>query len=233
MPGHRTQHASWRMTKKDDVLKLLEECSPEERLEVFKHLRKDIRIHALETKLNTPAELILEAMDRGSDLTMRGIRGMIAEAAFIPNVLEKLRGWRTVEVVGDAAYDFLIEDKIGRISIQVKMQRRQKGVPLVRRGSFVVETQRTRTGRDALGGATRPYRFGEFDILAVSMHPSTNDWTTFMYTVGSWLRPRRGAAEQLEVFQPIPMAPNDDWTDELMTCIEWLRTLNPRTIAGF
>ena len=31
------------------------------------------------------------------------------------------------------------------------------------------------------GLATRPYRFGEFDILAVSMHPSTNDWNRFMY----------------------------------------------------
>ena len=156
-----------------------------------------------------------------------------AEAAFLVDVLQKLGGWRTVEIVGDAAYDFLIEDTVGLVSIQVKMQRRQKGVPLVRGGKFVVETQRTRTGRDPAGGATRPYRFGEFDILAVSLHPSTNDWTTFAYTVGTWLRPRLGDPNLLEVFQPIPVNYNEDWTNSLETCIEWFRSGARRTIASF
>lgn len=40
---------------------------------------------------------------------------------------------------------------------------------------YVVETPRTRGGKDLTSGEdTRPYRYGEFDILAVSMHPSTN-----------------------------------------------------------
>src|SRR5438309_643427 len=212
------------MTKKEDVLVLLEQCSVEERREIFNHLRKEFPIHPLETDLDTQAEVILEAMARSSDLTMRGIRGIIAEAAFLVDVLQKMEGWKTLEIVGDASYDFLIADAVGQISIQVKMQRREKGIPLVRAGKFVVETQRTRTGKDAAGGATRPYRFGEFDILAVSLHPSTNDWTMFMYTVGSWLRPRLGDSSLLEVFQPIPVGSNEDWTDSLETCIAWFRS---------
>lgn len=221
------------MTRKDDILNLLEHCSVEERREIFNHLRKESPIHPLEADLNTQAEVILEAMARSSDLTMRGIRGIIAEAAFLVDVLQKLGGWRIVEIVGDAAYDFLIEDAVGRVSIQVKMQRRQRGIPLVRGGKFVVETQRTRTGKDPAGGATRPYRFGEFDVLAVSLHPSTNDWTTFAYTVGAWLRPRSGDPNLLEVFQPIQANSNEDWTDSLETCIEWFRSGVNRTIAPF
>lgn len=221
------------MTRKDEVMTLLEQCSQEERREIFNHLRKEFQIHPLETDLNTQAEVILEAMARSSDLTMRGIRGIIAEAAFLVDVLQRLEGWKIVEIVGDAPYDFLIEDAAGPVSIQVKMQRRVKGVPLVRADKFVVETQRTRTGRDAAGAATRPYRFGEFDILAVSLHPSTNNWTHFVYTVGTWLRPRAGDANLLEVFQPISREPNDDWTDSLETCVEWLRAGTRRTIAPF
>ena len=221
------------MTKKDDLIKLLEECSQEERVEIFKHLRKEIPIHALEEKFNTQAEVILEAVARSPDLTQRGVRGIIAEAVFLVEVLGKLGRWKVVEVVGDAAYDFLIEDKRGRVSIQVKMQRKEKGVPLVRQGKFVVETQRTRTGRDAVGGATRPYRFGEFDILAVCMHPSTNDWTTFMYTVGSWLVPRPLDRRLIAVMQPVSPRSNDDWTTDLEMAIHWFRSRVQRTIESF
>ncbi|MGH9955991.1 MAG: hypothetical protein ACREBC_02535 [Pyrinomonadaceae bacterium] len=172
-------------------------------------------------------------MARSSDLTMRGIRGIIAEAAFLLEVLQKLEGWKIGNIVGNAAYDFLIEGATGRVSIQVKMQRKEKGVPLVRRDKFVVETQKTRRGNDAAGEDTRPYRFGEFDIIAVSLHPATNDWKTFAYTVGTWLRPRRDAPHLLEVLQPVAQMPNDDWTDNLETCIEWFRAGRQRTIAPF
>jgi hypothetical protein len=222
------------MTKKDEVIQLLDACTKEERLEIFQYLRKTIPIHAIEAKLNTQAEVILEAIDRAGDLTLRGIRGIIAEAAFLVEVLGKLDGWNDVTPPGDAAYDFLIQDLAGRVSIQVKMQRKERGEPKVRNGMYVVETQRTRGGKDsATGLATRPYRFGEFDILAVSMHPSTNNWNRFMYSVGSWLRPRPSAPDLLEVFQPIPQETDDDWTDDLATCIEWLRSDIKKTIAPF
>src|SRR2546426_2661850 len=148
------------MTKKDEVIRLLDVCTEEERLEIFQYLRKTIPIHAIEAKLNTQAEVILEAIDRASDLTLRGIRGIIAEAAFLVEVLGKLKGWKDVTPPGDAAYDFLIEDSLGRVSIQVKMQRKERREPKVRNGKYVAETQRTRGGRDhATGLPTRPYRF--------------------------------------------------------------------------
>lgn len=222
------------MTRKEEVINLLEACNDQERLEIFQYLRKTIPIHAIEAKLNTQAEVILEAIDHASDLTLRGIRGIIAEAAFLVEVLAKLEGWKDVTPPGDAAYDFLIEDLVGRISIQVKMQRKERGEPKVRSGKYVVETQRTRGGKDNVTGSdTRPYRFGEFDLLAVSMHPSTNDWNTFMYSVGTWLRPRPLSPDLLEVFQPIPAEINDDWTDDLLTCIEWFRSDTKKTIAPF
>ena len=223
------------MTKKtDEVIHFLKACSPDERLEVFRYLRKSIPIHAIEAKLNTTAEIILEAIDRSSDITLRGVRGIITEVAFLIEVLAKLEGWKVSEVANEAPYDFLIEDAVGSVNIQVKMQRKQLGIPLVRRGKFVVEVQRTRTGVDSVTGQpTRPYSFGQFDILAVSMQPSTNEWDNFMYTVGTWLRPRTNTPELIEVMQPIPLEANEDWTDDLGTAIEWVRSRTKKTIAPF
>lgn len=222
------------MTPKDQILQLLEACNEEELREILQRIRQTVPIHPIEAKLNTPAEVILEAIDRASDLTLRGIRGIIAEASFLVNVLNKLEGWKDITPPGDFPYDFLIEDAIGQIKIQVKMQRKERGNPKVTRsGKYVVETQRTRGGRDATTGeATRPYRFGEFDILAVSMHPSTGDWSRFMCTVGNWLVPRRGAPAQLETLQPVSINPDDDWTNNLLTSIKWLRSGHMKTISA-
>jgi len=227
--------ASKRLTKKtEQVIQFLEACSPEERLEVFRYLRKSIPIHAIEAKLNTTAEIILEAIDRSKDITLRGVRGIITEVAFLIDVLTKLEGWNVNEIEGEAPYDFLIEDGVGPVNIQVKMQRKRTGAPLVRRDKFVVEVQRTRTGLDSVTGEpTRPYRFGEFDILAVSMQPSTNEWNNFMYTVGVWLLPRANTPELIEVMQPIPTEVNDDWTDNLNTAIKWFRSGTRKTISPF
>lgn len=222
------------MTPKNQILQLLEECSVDEQREILQHIRKTVPIHAIESKLNTTAEVILEAIDRASDLTLRGIRGIIAEASFLVTVINKLEGWRNIPLAGDYSYDFLIEDSVGQVRIQVKMQRKEKGLPKLSKSNrkYVVETQRTRGGKDALTGeATRPYRFGEFDILAVSMHPSTNDWDSFMFTVGEWLVPRPTAPTLLEVYQPVSMSPDEDWTDDLLTSIGWFRSGRTKTIA--
>jgi hypothetical protein len=221
-------------TKTHEVIQFLEACSPEERLEVFRYLRKSIPIHAIEAKLNTTAEIILEAIDRSKDITLRGVRGIITEVAFLIDVLTKLEGWRVNEIEGEAPYDFLIEDGVGPVNIQVKMQRKQAGKPLIRKDKFVVEVQRTRTGADkATGQPTRPYRFGEFDILAVSIQPSTNEWNSFIYTVGAWLIPRTKNPELIQVMQPIPKEANEDWTNDLNTAIGWFRSETKKTIAPF
>jgi hypothetical protein len=89
-------------------------------------------------------------------------------------------------------------------------------------GMYVVETQRTRGGTDRKTGAdTRPYRFGEFDILAVNLHPSTGDWARFLFTLARWLVPRAGAPDLLAKFQPVPNGPDAGWTDDLNVALGW------------
>jgi hypothetical protein len=90
--------------------------------------------------------------------------------------------------------------------------------------AYVVETQRTRGGTNSAGANTRPYKFGEFDILGVSMHPSCNQWNCFLYTVGDWLVPNPDRASELLKFQPVAKAPNDCWTDDFKTAVEWFRS---------
>ena len=91
------------MTKKDEIKRLLKACSEEERLEIFQYLRRTIPIHAIEAKLNTQAEVILEAIDRASDLTLRGIRGIIAEAVFLVEVIAKLEAESRARVAPERA----------------------------------------------------------------------------------------------------------------------------------
>lgn len=225
-----------------EIKRLLAQCSKEQRQELFQFLRKEFPIHSLEAKLNTDAELILEAIDRAQDITLRGIRGIIAELAFARNVVGKLKGWKDITPGGDHSFDFLLTDGISPLSVQVKIQRSEKQKPMIRRQGgklyyrdemYVVETQRTRGGKDSqTGAATRPYQFGEFDILAVSLHPSTNDWNRFLYTVGSWLLPRLEDEKLLSVYQPLPMQPNQDWTDNFLTAVSWFRSSPGKRIYG-
>ena len=87
----------------------------------------------------------------------------------------------------------------------------------------VVEVQKTRGGIDLQSGEnTRPYRFNEFDILAVNTHPSTRDWTKFLFTLSNWLLPRAVNPALIEIFQPVPFVPADCWTDKLDICLRWL-----------
>jgi hypothetical protein len=98
---------------------------------------------------------------------------------------------------------------------------------------YVVETQKTRAGRQRkTGGSTRPYRFGEFDLLVVSTHPSTDRWDTFMYTVADWLLPGLTNKKELLKFQPVAITPNDDWTDSFETAVKWFRSRLKKKIRG-
>lgn len=217
----------------DEIKQLLASCNEQQRRELFELLRREFRIHPIEEKLNVQAEVILEAINRASDLTLRGIRGIIAEAVFLINLVGGLKGWKNVTPDGDHPYDFLLTDGDGNVRVQVKMQRQKdqqpmmanKGYKFLPANMYVVETQRTRGGTDLRTGEnTRPYRFDEFDILAVSLHPSTNDWGRFLYTVSSWLLPRREDKNLLLKFQPVPSQRNEDWTDDFLTCVDWFRS---------
>lgn len=230
------------MTDLEEIKRLLETCTHADREELFGLLREEFPLHPLEAELHAKAEIILEAIQRGGDLTKRMIRGVIAEAAFGVEIVERLEGWAEVPVVGDLAYDFHLRDCEGDVRIQVKLQRSKEGRVMwaneARRRDFlegfhVVETQKTRGGTSGKSGEkTRPYRFGEFDILAVSMYPSRTRWDAFMYTPARWLLPDKVEPTHIFKYQPVPVEPNDDWTDDFATSVAWFRSGAEKHIAG-
>ncbi len=218
----------------DEICGLIDGLSEEDQRLVLNYLRQRLSLHPLEQQWGTTAEAILTAIARSSDLTLRGIRGILAEATFEENVLPQMEssGWKSIPIIGDQTYDFVLENAGDRVRIQVKLQRKEAGIPKEysarARASLncppgpmhVVEVQKTRSGQKN-GEKTRPYRFGDFDILAVNLHPSTGDWKRFVYTVGSWLLPRPQQQALIEIFQPVPTCPDEYWTDDLARCIDW------------
>jgi hypothetical protein len=229
------------MTETDHIKRLLSECNPDQRQEILRYLRTEFPIHPLEAQLNAKAEVILEAIQRGGILTLRMIRGVIAEAAFGVDVVKNMSGWTDITPPGDLPYDFLLDDGAGAVRVQVKLQRSLAHRPMLVKEAYrflpgdmyVVETQKTRRGSDrTTGSSTRPYRFGEFNLLAVSMQPSTNLWDRFMYTVADWLLPSRTNPSEILKFQPVATAINDDWTDDFRTAVAWLRAGVRKTIRS-
>jgi hypothetical protein len=212
----------------------IDQCTEGEREILFDYLKTRVPPHPLEKEWGVDAEIILTAISRSSDLTKRGVRGIIAEAVFERSVLASLKGWTGVKFVEDRPYDFLIRSgdlKQREVRIQVKLQRMLKQQPMFAfeanrhypNDLHVVEVQKTRGGFDPQTNQdTRPYRFGEFDILAVNLHPSTHDWNRFLYTLSDWLIPRHPNAALIEIFQPVPTSPNEVWTGSLASCLNWL-----------
>jgi hypothetical protein len=230
------------MSDIEEIKRLLGLCEPAEREQLFRHLRQEITIHPLEQELHAKAEIILEAIRRAGGVTLRMIRGVIAEAAFRVEVVEKLNGWENVPVSGDPACDFLLKDQLGPLRVQVKLQRSKNNSPLLATDAlkafrglpadmYIVETQKTRAGqKKATGASTRPYRFGEFDLLAVALYPSTQRWDRFIYTVADWLLPNPTDQALIFKYQPVSSTPNEDWTDIFETAVTWLRSGNKKTI---
>ena len=218
----------------DEIKSILASCSPEAQRDVLAWLRARHPIHPLEVEFGASAEVILGAIARAADLSRRGMLGLIAEASFKVNVVDQLEGWHDDVVVGNVPFDFQLSQGDRQIRIQVKRQRIVRGEPMrFRAGSdlYVAETQRSRRGIDPRTGEdTRPYRFGEFDILAVCMQPATGDWTSFRFTLQRWLVPRVGHLEWLRVLQPISVTPNDDWSENLDTCLAWLASDIRKTV---
>lgn len=230
------------MSDLEKIKRLVSGWTAAEREKLFRHLRQEIAIHPLERELHARAEIILEAIRRASGVTLRMIRGVIAEAAFGVEIVEKLSGWQSVPVSGDPACDFLLKDRHGPVRVQVKLQRSKNHRPLLAthtlklfRGlpadMYIAETQKTRAGtKRATGASTRPYRFGEFDILAVCLYPSTHSWADFVYTVEDWLVPHAIDPALIFKFQPVSNTPNRDWTDSFETAVKWLRSGRKKTI---
>lgn len=223
-------------SKIQDLKQVLDQCSEQERASLLEYLKSKMPQHALEKEWGVGSEVILSAISRSSDLTKRGVRGIIAEAVFERNVLVALNGWEGVRFVEDRPYDFLLrnqQDSAREARIQVKLQRMLRQQPMMASQAnrhypadhFVVEVQKTRGGFDPQTNEdTRPYRFGEFDVLAVNMHPSAKNWNSFLYTLSDWLLPRHPNTALIEIFQPVPAGPNEFWTDSLEVCLGWFVT---------
>lgn len=211
------------MSAVDELRQRLEQCSTEERKAVFDYLRETIPIHPFEVTMNAKAEVIMEAMARASDLSLRGIRGLIGEATFAVEIAPHLEGWRDVTPPGNHAYDVALADAVSTARVQVKMQRRKEHVAWLRGGVGVVEVQRTRGGERA-GEDTRPYHFGGFDILAVCMEPSHRKWDSFLYIPERWLISRPGDNNLIDKLQPVPLQPDAIWTDDFHEVVRRLRS---------
>lgn len=227
------------MDRLRDILNLVEAAPDDVQKRVLARLRELHPIHPLEGAWGVPAEVILEAISRSSDLSQRGVRGLIAEAYFEQRIVPLHPDWLDVTPSGNHAYDFLLQKGGATARIQVKSQRRKGGRPMTAREASkhfseqkaVVETQKTRAGTDDKGADTRPYRFGDFDILAVSMEASTSDWTQFRYSVARWLIPRPDDASLLMKFQPVSLEPDADWTNRLDIALEWFLSNEMKRIA--
>ena len=228
------------------IRRLIDQCSQENRRALKLYLQK-LLPHPLEQQWGIEADTILSAISRSSDLTKRGVRGIIAEAVFVNEIIPTVArsGWIPDDFSGDQPFDALVKKGAISARIQVKLQRLEEGKPKLyypkhyESGSlFVVEVQKTRTGErtaiNRLPGTsteitttqsvtikTRPYSFGDFDILAVNMHPSSGSWRDFRFTVASWLLPRPANTSLIEIFQPVAATPNDVWSDSLGTCLSW------------
>lgn len=90
----------------EEIQRLIEECSDDERRALRLHLQKLIP-HSLESEWNIDADRILTAIARSSDVNRRGVRGIIAEAAFVVEVAPTVEtvGWRIVDFKGNQSYD--------------------------------------------------------------------------------------------------------------------------------
>jgi hypothetical protein len=230
------------MSAGDEIRKLLRECSVEEKHKILQFLRTDLPLHPLEKLWNVNAERILEAVHRSSDLTKRGVRGVIAEATFVLDIVPQLTSWRNVTTTGDFPYDCLLVDTIGEIRVQIKMQRLEKQFPklahrmrafrLLPTDCYIVETQRTRGGQTKDGEKTRPYRFEEFDILGVCLHPSTNNWQDFVYTPAPWLIPSADNRNCIATYQPVSATESEEWTRDFNTCVTRFRSGIKKRLFG-
>ena len=84
-------------------------CTPEQKQRIFAEIRDSILIHELERAFNVRTEIILEAISRASDLTQRGVRGVIAETVFALDVLPTATGWQSEPPIGNVAYDAVLQ----------------------------------------------------------------------------------------------------------------------------
>jgi hypothetical protein len=73
----------------NQVRQILAACTAAQREELIRLLRIEYRVHRIEREWNTSAEVVLEALARSGELTQRMFKGILAEAAFKVEVVDK------------------------------------------------------------------------------------------------------------------------------------------------
>jgi hypothetical protein len=66
----------------------------------------------------------------------------------------------------------------------------------------------------------------------VSLHPSSNNWSDFVYTVADWLIPDPKIRTCMLKFQPVSATENADWTKDFLKCVTWLRSGRQKQICA-
>jgi excisionase family DNA binding protein len=246
----------------DQIERFLDSCSAAQRRNIFDRLRKEFRIHRIEEIVGMDAERILEAFSRAVKATpmLLGILAEPAFEEFVLNQLPEDRWTYEIAPSGNA-YDFILRERDTEsdvVRIQVKLQKGDKGTPMYGKPKatkymfskemLMVETQRSRKGSKRSKGSkaseseniiiegsdkgTRPYKFGQFDVLAVSLFYSEKRWNKFMFTLCGRLLPDPENPENLATYQPVSPVANDDWTDRLEQCLAWHRAGRSEKIGG-
>jgi excisionase family DNA binding protein len=133
------------MSEIEELLLLMNQMSEVQKREVLARLREELPIHPLEADWNVSAEVILEAISRATDLTQRGVRGVIAEAIYVIDILPNVKGWTPFEAVGDSAYDAIMKRDLDgvKVSIQVKMQRKKAQRPMMANSGAIASSSRS------------------------------------------------------------------------------------------
>jgi len=210
------------------IKQLLDECSDQDRDEWKSH-----------------AQTILGAI-RASDPTRGGVKGAIAAAFFVDGVMPRVveLGWkRTSEVPREAPFGIAIEKNGLVVRIVIAILQLDAGKPKrqhPRDGQgdrYIVQVQKKLSRNHAVNGGgnagrhelvepkvlqARAYSFGDFDVLAVNMHPVTRRWTEFRYTWSTRLSASKDHPLLIATSQLVSLESSSQWTNDFAKCLDWL-----------
>lgn len=208
----------------EKLLLILRRCDKTQLNILSKKLNIDSYYHPIEDIIKVKPDILLNALMRSSYITLNGIRGIIAESTFNDILDKSFKSFKSLPTGAENPYDFLLEDTLGQIRVQIKLQRKLDNLPWIRKnGHAVVETYKTRSGKNKDGESTRPYRYGEFDLLGVCMEPSHGRWDSFLYIPQKFLEPDKINFKYLNKYQSVPLTPKDNWNNNLKESIDLFR----------
>jgi hypothetical protein len=100
----------------------------------------------------------------------------------------------------------------------VQVQKKLSRARVVKGG---LNAEHRETGESKLSQA-RAYRFEDFDILAVNLHPATRRWTEFRFALSTRLTARKDQPSLIAASQLASLDPVGLWTNDFAVCLDWL-----------